>query len=67
MAIVACSTPPGVSGIAVVRVSGKDAIKNISAFVKDNPFNEKTPLSKVCFLVDKVGLIFDEAVITSYV
>ena len=67
MAIVACSTPPGVSGIAVVRISGKDAIKNISAFVKDNPFNEKTPLSKVCFLVDKDGLIFDEAVITSYV
>ena len=67
MAIVACSTPPGVSGIAVVRISGKDAIKNISAFVKDNPFNEKTPLSKVCFLVDKDGLIFDEAVVTSYV
>ena len=67
MAIVACSTPPGVSGIAVVRISGKDAIKNISAFVKDSPFNEKTPLSKVCFLVDKDGLIFDEAVVTSYV
>ncbi len=67
MAIVACSTPPGVSGIAVVRISGKDAIKNISALVKDNPFNEKTPLSKICFLVDKDGLIFDEAVVTSYV
>ena len=67
MAIVACSTPPGVSGIAVVRISGKDAIKNISTFVKDSPFNEKTPLSKVCFLVDKDGLIFDEAVVTSYV
>ena len=67
MAIVACSTPPGVSGIAVVRISGKSAIKNISTFVKDSPFNEKTPLSKVCFLVDKDGLIFDEAVVTSYV
>ena len=67
MAIVACSTPPGVSGIAVVRISGKNAIKNISTFVKDSPFNEKTPLSKVCFLVDKDGLIFDEAVVTSYV
>ena len=67
MAIVACSTPPGVSGIAVVRISGKNAIKNISTFVKDSPFNEKIPLSKVCFLVDKDGLIFDEAVVTSYV
>ena len=67
MAIVACSTPPGVSGIAVVRISGKDAIKNISSFVKNSSFNEKTPLSKVCSLVDKDGLIFDEAVVTSYV
>ena len=67
MAIVACSTPPGVSGIAVVRISGKDAIKNISAFVKNSSFNEKTPLSKVCSLIDKDGLIFDEAVVTSYV
>ena len=67
MAIVACSTPPGVSGIAVVRISGKDAIKNISSFVKNSSFNEKTPLSKVCSLIDKDGLIFDEAVVTSYV
>ena len=67
MTIVACSTPPGVSGIAVVRISGKSAIKNISTFVKDSPFDEKTPLSRVCFLVDRDGEVFDEAVITSYV
>ena len=67
MTIVACSTPPGVSGIAVVRISGKGAIKNISTFVKDSPFDEKTPLSRVCFLVDRDGEVFDEAVITSYV
>ena len=67
MAIVACSTPPGVSGIAVVRVSGKDAIKNVSSFIKESPLNEKKPLSKVCFLVDKDGAVFDEAVITSYI
>ena len=67
MTVIACSTPPGVSGIAVVRISGKEAIKNISAFIKDNPFNEKTPLSKVCFLIDKDGEIFDEAVVTSYI
>ena len=67
MAIVACSTPPGVSGIAVVRVSGKDAIKNVSSFIKESPLNEKNPLSKVCFLVDKDGAVFDEAIITSYI
>jgi len=67
LAIIACSTPPGVSGIAVVRVSGRDAIKNVSTFVVDSPFNETSPLSRVCFLVDKDGEIFDEAIITSYV
>jgi len=67
LVIVACSTPPGFSGIAVVRISGEDAIKNVSTFVKDSPFNEERPVSKVCFLVDKDGQVFDEAVITCYV
>ena len=67
MAIVACSTPPGVSGIAVVRISGEDAIKNVSTFVKDSPFSENRPVSKICFLVDKDGEVFDEAIVTSYV
>tara|TARA_Y100000996_G_scaffold104080_1_gene76185 strand:- start:1668 stop:2957 length:1290 start_codon:yes stop_codon:yes gene_type:complete len=67
LAIVACSTPPGVSGIAVVRISGEDAIKNVSTFVKDSPLNKTRPVSKVCFLVDKDGEIFDEAIVTSYV
>ena len=66
MTIVACSTPPGTSGIAVVRISGKDAIKNVSNFIKDCRFNEKSPDSKICLLVDKDGLVFDEAVVTSY-
>ena len=35
MTIVACSTPPGISGIAVVRVSGKNSIKIASSFIKD--------------------------------
>jgi len=67
LAIVACSTPPGVSGIAVVRISGEDAIKNVSTFVKDSPLNETSPVSKVCFLVDKDGEVFDEAIVTSYI
>ncbi len=67
MAIVACSTPPGVSGIAVVRISGEDAIKNVSTFVKDSPLDNAHPVSKVCFLVDKDGEVFDEAIVTSYI
>jgi len=67
MTIVACSTPPGVSGIAVVRVSGENAIKNVSTFIKGNPLNETRPVSKICFLVDKDGEVFDEAIVTSYV
>ena len=67
MTIVACSTPPGISGIAVVRVSGKNSIKIASSFIKDSPFNKKTSLSRVCFLVDKDGISFDEAVVTSYI
>ena len=67
MTIVACSTPPGISGIAVVRVSGKNSIKIASSFIKDSPFNKKAPLSRVCFLVDKDGVSFDEAVVTSYI
>ena len=66
MTIVACSTPPGVSGIAVVRVSGENAIKNVSTFIKGNPLNETRPVSKICFLVDKDGEVFDEAIVTSY-
>ena len=58
MSIVACSTPPGISGIAVVRVSGKNSIKIASSFIKDSPFNKKTSLSRVCFLVDKDGISF---------
>ena len=67
MAIVACSTPPGVSGIAVVRISGEDAIKNVSTFVKDSPLDKARPVSKVCLLVDKDGEVFDEAIVTSYI
>tara|TARA_B100000401_G_scaffold415029_1_gene336362 strand:- start:1036 stop:1212 length:177 start_codon:yes stop_codon:yes gene_type:complete len=58
MTIVACSTPPGTSGIAVIRISGKDAIKNVSSFIKDCPFNEKSPGSKICLLVDERRLDF---------
>jgi len=64
--IVACSTPPGISGIAVVRVSGKGALKNVSSFIKGINLHKKSVGSGVYFLVDKDNVVFDEAVITTY-
>ena len=66
MPIVACSTPPGISGIAVVRVSGKGALKNVSSFIKGANLNKKSVGSGVHLLVDKDNVVFDEAVITTY-
>ena len=66
MPIVACSTPPGISGIAVVRVSGKGALKNVSSFIKGANLHKKSVGSDVHLLVDKDDVVFDEAVITTY-
>ena len=66
MPIVACSTPPGISGIAVVRVSGKGALKNVSSFIKGANLHKKPVGSSVHLLVDKDDVVFDEAVITTY-
>ena len=48
MAIVACSTPPGRSGIAVVRLSGKNSNKIVIAPEK-SIYREK----KDCILLNK--------------
>ena len=66
MPIVACSTPPGISGIAVVRVSGKRALKNVSSFIKGANLHKKSVGSGVHLLIDKDNVVFDEAVITTY-
>ena len=66
MAIVACSTPPGRSGIAVVRLSGKSALGIVKTFVGGGSL-KKTHLSpSLVELVDKKRRAFDQAVITQY-
>ena len=66
MAIVACSTPPGRSGIAVVRLSGKSALEVVKTFVGGGSL-KKTHLSpSLVELVDKKRRAFDQAVITQY-
>ena len=66
MAIVACSTPPGRSGIAVVRLSGKSALGIVKTFVGGGSL-KKTHLSpSLVELVDKKRRVFDQAVITQY-
>ena len=66
MAIVACSTPPGRSGIAVVRLSGKSALGIVKTFVGGGSL-KKTHLSpSLVDLVDKKRRVFDQAVITQY-
>ena len=66
MAIVACSTPPGRSGIAVVRLSGKSALEIVKTFVGGVSL-KKTHLSpSLVELVDKKRRVFDQAVITQY-
>ena len=37
MTIYALSTGPGISGIAIIRVSGEDTKKVIELLTKDNP------------------------------
>ena len=68
--IVALSTPPGEGGIAVIRVSGKDAISIASHFFRPS---KKTPLEEVPnqsvrhgFLVDEKGNAIDEILLTLF-
>jgi len=61
--VVACSTPFGSSGIAVVRLTGKESHKITSSLLK-KPLNKKIHNSPVlCALADVDGSVFDEAVI----
>ena len=59
--VVACSTPFGSSGIAVVRLTGKESHKITSSLLK-KPLNKKIHNSPVlCALADVDGSVFDEA------
>ncbi len=53
--ICALSTPPGVSGIAVIRVSGKDAINVVDSYFKGKKSINKSPGNRILF-----GKIYDE-------
>ena len=66
MAIVACSTPPGRSGIAVVRLSGKSALEVVKTFVGGGSLKKAHLSPSLVELVDKKRRVFDQAVITQY-
>lgn len=65
--IVAVSTPPGIGGIAVIRLSGKDAIKILSKCWKGASLDEMVThtahLGKVLF---EDGKALDEVVVTYF-
>ncbi len=63
MTIYALSTVPGKSGVAVVRVSGQQAITAIEKITKKTI---KPRIATVCNLYDSNNEIFDEAVVIFY-
>ena len=63
MTIYALSTVPGKSGVAVVRVSGQQAITAIKKITKKTI---KPRMATVCNLYDSNNEIFDEAVVIFY-
>lgn len=66
MAIVACSTPPGRSGIAVVRLSGKNSNKIVKTLIGGHTLKRKHLRPELVDIVDKKNRAFDQAVITQY-
>ena len=66
MAIVACSTPPGRSGLAVVRLSGKNSYTTIKTFIAKKTLKKKHLFPSLVELIDERGEVFDQAVVTQY-
>lgn len=66
--IAAISTPPGVGGIAVIRISGDDAIKIVNEAWKGvNLLNAKSHTSHLGRFYDTQGNLIDECVATLFV
>jgi len=65
MPFVACSTPLGTSGIAVVRLSGKNSFDIFKKITKTNA-KPVHAVSKKYKVYDKKGDVFDEIVATAY-
>ena len=61
--VVACSTPFGFSGIAIVRLTGSKAHKSVVSFIKNPPKKIRHNSPSVFKLIDTDGKIYDEAVI----
>ena len=61
--VVACSTPFGSSGIAVVRLTGNESHKITSLLLKSPSKKNKHNLPSLFALVDVDGSVFDEAVV----
>ena len=61
--VVACSTPFGSSGIAVVRLTGNESHKITSLLLKNPSKKNNHNLPSLFALVDADGSVFDEAVV----
>ena len=66
MAIVACSTPPGTSGIAIIRLSGKGSLKILSSITVNNKILPKHLSITLVELIDEKKRVFDQAVVAQY-
>lgn len=68
--IAAISTPHGKGGIAVIRVSGEDAISICQAYIfpkKGEPLSDiASEKATLCRVLDEDGSVLDEAVVTLY-
>lgn len=61
--VVACSTPFGSSGIAIVRISGDESHKITSLLINNSSKKNKHNSPTLFSLVDVDGFVYDEAVV----
>ena len=61
--VVACSTPFGSSGIAVVRLTGNESHKITSLLLKSPSKKNKQNLTSLFSLIDTDWYVFDESVV----
>ena len=63
--IFAIATPPGKSGVAVIRISGKDAFKGLSALIKDQLPKPRLASLKTLYH-PKDDFIVDQAIVITF-
>jgi tRNA modification GTPase len=65
--IVALSTPPGRSGIGVIRLSGKNALELTRSLLSDSDFNPEPNRASLKAILDpESGEILDHAILTYF-